>query len=204
MELCFLFRGCVCRGCCATSSHRPLTLAFNISHKTALNFEISKAVKPWFKCVFSMNLFFSCLQYKNGKLVMLELGFSIAGIEQRCLIGFIVKRTASCTIAPLFLALMIIIVSRTVAILDKGLEKLDQSIFGKWRSYLQLKVQIYTAYAYAFFGEDLLSQDKCGDAVRACKEGISCFDVAVDFAAKYSKASGPGKEFRNNFQNSKP
>uniref|UniRef100_A0A0R3RU14 BRO1 domain-containing protein n=1 Tax=Elaeophora elaphi TaxID=1147741 RepID=A0A0R3RU14_9BILA len=75
---------------------------------------------------------------------------------------------------------------------DESLGKLDQSLFEKWRYYLQLKSQIYTAYAYAFLGENLLSQDKCGDAVRACREGISCFNVAVDFAGKYRKANGPG------------
>lgn len=76
--------------------------------------------------------------------------------------------------------------------LDESLGKLDQSLFERWRFYFQLKSQIYTAYAYAFLGENLLSQDKCGDAVRTCREGISCFDVAVDFAGKYRKANGPG------------
>ncbi|VDN90544.1 unnamed protein product [Brugia pahangi] len=75
---------------------------------------------------------------------------------------------------------------------DESLGKLDQSLFRKWRFYLQLKSQIYTAYAYAFLGENLLSQNKCGDAVRACREGVSCFDVAIDFAEKYRKANGPG------------
>ncbi|OZC12187.1 BRO1 domain-containing protein BROX-like family protein [Onchocerca flexuosa] len=75
---------------------------------------------------------------------------------------------------------------------DESLGKLDQVLFGKWRYYLQFKSQIYTAYAYAFLGENLLSQDKCGDAVRACREGISCFNVAVDFAGKYRKTNGPG------------
>ncbi|VDM96326.1 unnamed protein product [Thelazia callipaeda] len=75
---------------------------------------------------------------------------------------------------------------------DKSLQNLDRLVFGKWRYYLQLKSEIYTAYSYAFLGESLLSEDKCGDAVRACKEGVSCFDIAIDFAEKYSKSSGPG------------
>ncbi|KAM3717776.1 BRO1 domain-containing protein BROX [Dirofilaria immitis] len=75
---------------------------------------------------------------------------------------------------------------------DGSLGKLDQLLFGKWRYYLQLKSQIYTAYAYAFLGENLLSQDKCGEAVRACREGVSCFDVAADFVGKYRKTNGPG------------
>ncbi|VDN45039.1 unnamed protein product [Gongylonema pulchrum] len=78
------------------------------------------------------------------------------------------------------------------AVLVKSIEKLDQSTFAKWRSYLQLKSQIYTAYAYAFLGENLLSEDRCGEAVRACKEGISCFDIAIDIVSKYSNATGPG------------
>ncbi|MCP9262448.1 hypothetical protein DINM_005832 [Dirofilaria immitis] len=42
-----------------------------------------------------------------------------------------------------------------------------------------------------FLGENLLSQDKCGEAVRACREGVSCFDVAADFVGKYRKTNGP-------------
>lgn len=76
---------------------------------------------------------------------------------------------------------------------ENSLEKLDESIFGKWRHYLQLKAQFYLAYAYAFLGESLLTEDKCGEAIRACKEGISYYQVAADFAVKYAKASGPGK-----------
>ncbi|VDM49861.1 unnamed protein product [Toxocara canis] len=73
-----------------------------------------------------------------------------------------------------------------------SLEKLDASIFGKWRLYMQLKAQLYLAYAYAFLGESLLAEDRCGEAIRACKEGISCYQVASDFADKYSKSTGPG------------
>lgn len=75
---------------------------------------------------------------------------------------------------------------------DKSLGELKQSVFAKWRYYLQLKSQIYLAYAYVYLGENLLSEDKCGDAVRACKEGVSCFDVAVEYVGKYTKTPGPG------------
>uniref|UniRef100_A0A914ZKY9 BRO1 domain-containing protein n=1 Tax=Parascaris univalens TaxID=6257 RepID=A0A914ZKY9_PARUN len=77
---------------------------------------------------------------------------------------------------------------------ENSLETLDDSIFGKWRHYLQLKAQFYLAYAYAFLGESLLAEDKCGEAIRACKEGISYYQVAADFAVKYAKAPGPGKQ----------
>uniref|UniRef100_A0A0N5AKY0 BRO1 domain-containing protein n=1 Tax=Syphacia muris TaxID=451379 RepID=A0A0N5AKY0_9BILA len=75
---------------------------------------------------------------------------------------------------------------------DCALDKLDKNIFGKWRWYLQLKAQVYLAYAYAFLGESLLSEDKCGDAVRACREGLSCLEVAKNFSSLYLKTQGPG------------
>ncbi|TKR88436.1 hypothetical protein L596_012683 [Steinernema carpocapsae] len=75
---------------------------------------------------------------------------------------------------------------------DKLLESLDESVFGRWRKYMQLKSRIHSAYAYAFLGESLLSEDKCGDAVRACEEGVSEFHIAEDFCVKYAKSPGPG------------
>ncbi|KAK0413817.1 hypothetical protein QR680_007007 [Steinernema hermaphroditum] len=75
---------------------------------------------------------------------------------------------------------------------DKLLESLDESVFGRWRKYMQLKGRIYSAYAYAFLGESLLAEDKCGDAVRACQEGVSEFHIAEDFCSKYAKSPGPG------------
>lgn len=105
---------------------------------------------------------------------------------------------------------------------------------------MQLKHHFYKAYAFAFLGESLLKEDKCGEAVRfffsllvlnrtikslfvyhllicfylfngvttfmvklyfiqygfrACKEGISEFKIASDFAAKYAVATGPGELF---------
>jgi hypothetical protein len=57
---------------------------------------------------------------------------------------------------------------------DKALTQADATIFGKWRKYLQLKHTFYLSYAYAYHGEALLGQDLCGEAVRACKEGLKC------------------------------
>lgn len=51
---------------------------------------------------------------------------------------------------------------------------MEQSIFGKWRAYLQLKNNFYLALAYAYLGESLLGEDKCGEAVKACREGLKC------------------------------
>lgn len=75
---------------------------------------------------------------------------------------------------------------------DKMIEKFNPAIFEKWRKYFQLKNKFYLAYAYAYLGESLLAEDKCGQAVRACKEGIKCYQEAQELCGKYAKSSGPG------------
>ena len=47
-----------------------------------------------------------------------------------------------------------------------NLHTLDQSKFGHWRAYFELKSQFYLAYAYNYLGESLLAEDKCGEAIR--------------------------------------
>ncbi|XGW04106.1 hypothetical protein V3C99_015337 [Haemonchus contortus] len=88
------------------------------------------------------------------------------------------------------------------------LSSLKEEIFGRWRRYLQLKEHFYLAYAYAFLGESLLKEDKCGEAVRACKEGVAEYEIANDFASKYSTAPGPGTRIKPQehlfFRNIKP
>ncbi|KAK6056356.1 hypothetical protein COOONC_06138, partial [Cooperia oncophora] len=78
----------------------------------------------------------------------------------------------------------------------EDLSSLKEEIFGRWRRYLQLKEHLYLAYAYAFLGESLLKEDKCGEAVRACKEGVAEYEIACDFANKYSTAPGPGTRIK--------
>uniref|UniRef100_A0A0K0EIT9 BRO1 domain-containing protein n=1 Tax=Strongyloides stercoralis TaxID=6248 RepID=A0A0K0EIT9_STRER len=75
---------------------------------------------------------------------------------------------------------------------DTILEKLPKQIFDKWRYYFKIKSEIYTIYAYAYLGELLLSQDKCGEAIKACKEGIIHYDKAADICDKYPSAQGVG------------
>ncbi len=58
--------------------------------------------------------------------------------------------------------------------LGEALGQMNPGIFEKWRKYLQLKTSFYLAYAYAYCGEALLAEDKCGDAVRACREAEKC------------------------------
>jgi len=73
-----------------------------------------------------------------------------------------------------------------------SLGTLDQKIFGHWRCYFLLKARFYAAYAYNFAGENLLAEDKCGEAIRALQESQKCFAQAVEFAKEYSKVKGPG------------
>nr|AEE63624.1 unknown [Dendroctonus ponderosae] len=75
---------------------------------------------------------------------------------------------------------------------DKLIENFNPLNFEKWRKYFQLKHRFYSAYAYAYLGESLLSEDKCGAAIRACKEGIQCYNMAEELCSKYAKSSGPG------------
>ena len=56
----------------------------------------------------------------------------------------------------------------------------------------QVILVIFQAYAYCYLGESFLAQDKCGDAVRCCTEGVAEYKIACDFTTKYANASGPG------------
>lgn len=72
------------------------------------------------------------------------------------------------------------------------LEQFSPEVFEKWRCYLQLKQKLYEAYAYAYQGEILLAEDKCGNAVRVCRAGISSYNEAQTLCVRYAKAKGPG------------
>ncbi|PAV61375.1 hypothetical protein WR25_04901 [Diploscapter pachys] len=74
---------------------------------------------------------------------------------------------------------------------DMLLSSFNEDIFSRWRRYLELKHHIYQAYAYCYLGESFLAQDKCGDAVRCCTEGVAEYKIACDFTTKYANASGP-------------
>ncbi|CAJ0591410.1 unnamed protein product [Cylicocyclus nassatus] len=76
------------------------------------------------------------------------------------------------------------------------LASFKDDVFGRWKRYLQLKQHFYLAYGYAFLGEGLLAEDKCGEAVRACKEGFAEYQIAKDFASKYGTATGPGTRIK--------
>lgn len=72
------------------------------------------------------------------------------------------------------------------------MESFSAKNFEKWRLYFQLKHNFYLAYAYAYLSECLISENKCGEAVRACQEGIALYEITQSLCKKYNKTDGPG------------
>uniref|UniRef100_A0A131YJH6 Signal transduction protein n=1 Tax=Rhipicephalus appendiculatus TaxID=34631 RepID=A0A131YJH6_RHIAP len=73
-----------------------------------------------------------------------------------------------------------------------SLASLEASKFGRWRKFLILKAVFYLSYAYCYAGENLLAQEKCGDAIRALHESHKCYQDAVQICKQYSTMKGPG------------
>ncbi|CAN2387461.1 BRO1-like domain [Pristimantis euphronides] len=62
----------------------------------------------------------------------------------------------------------------------------------KWRSYTQLKMCFYMAYAFCYHGQTLLASDKCGEAIRSLQESEKFFGKAEALCKEYGQAKGPG------------
>jgi len=74
------------------------------------------------------------------------------------------------------------------------LTTLDQKLFGHWRSYFGLKAKFYLAYAYNYQGEQLLKEDKCGEAIRSLQESKEMYSRAAEMSIEYAKTKGPGTQ----------
>lgn len=72
------------------------------------------------------------------------------------------------------------------------MERFPAENFEKWRLYFQLKNQFYLSYAYAYLSETLIAEDNCGQAIRACQEGIASYKIAKNLCEKYNRTDGPG------------
>ncbi|XP_055926236.1 BRO1 domain-containing protein BROX-like [Argiope bruennichi] len=72
------------------------------------------------------------------------------------------------------------------------LNKLNPSKVGKWKKYFELKSTFYLAYAYCYSGENLLAQEKCGDAIRSLQESEKCYATANKLSKEYVTLKGPG------------
>lgn len=68
----------------------------------------------------------------------------------------------------------------------------DQTKTAKWKMYLKLKSVFYLAFAYCYCGENLLEQEKCGEAVRSLKESLKLYEEAQNLCQDYAQAKGVG------------
>lgn len=75
---------------------------------------------------------------------------------------------------------------------DCSLKVLNDKVTQKWQKYLQFKSEIYSAYAYNYYGENLLAQDKCGEAIKCLQESQSHYTKASQLAKEYAATKGPG------------
>lgn len=79
---------------------------------------------------------------------------------------------------------------------DESLRSVDPAKANKWRKYLQMKKNIYLAYAHSFKGEELLNEDKCGEAISSLQEAEKCYTMAGMLCKEYASAKGPGSNAR--------
>ena len=64
-----------------------------------------------------------------------------------------------------------------------------RNIFSSLKSYDQFFGSMYQSYTYC--GENLLSQDKCGEAIRALREAQTHYEKATALCKDYSTTKGP-------------
>ncbi|KAF4523404.1 hypothetical protein B566_EDAN007875 [Ephemera danica] len=70
---------------------------------------------------------------------------------------------------------------------------INEKLAGQWKKYLQLKAAFYMSYAYNYCGENELTLDKCGDAIRALQESEKYYAKAEALCKDYSKTKGFAK-----------
>ncbi|KAM3930540.1 BRO1 domain-containing protein BROX [Leptodactylus fuscus] len=75
---------------------------------------------------------------------------------------------------------------------DHTLSSLDPVYIAKWRSYIQLKMCFYMAYAFCYHGQTLLASDKCGEAIRSLQESEKFYGKAEALCKEYGQTKGPG------------
>ena len=83
--------------------------------------------------------------------------------------------------------------SQTFLSAASAIKSIDPSLVGKWMKYFVFKSVFYETYAYVYHGDNLLSLEKCGDAIRALQEAEKNYQAAVAVCKEYEKLKGPGK-----------
>ncbi|KAK8750360.1 hypothetical protein OTU49_014791 [Cherax quadricarinatus] len=77
-----------------------------------------------------------------------------------------------------------------------AISSLEEKKFGHWTNYLRLKAAFYAAYAYNYAGQNMLNQDKCGEAIRALQEAKKKYEEAGELCKEYAKTKGPGTQVK--------
>lgn len=75
----------------------------------------------------------------------------------------------------------------------QNLEK-DKRVVEKWKRYLALKARFYKAQAFCYFGEDLLANDKCGDAIKCMENSQKLYTETEELCKQYADTNGPGTQ----------
>lgn len=75
-----------------------------------------------------------------------------------------------------------------------SIASLEEKKFGHWRTYLRLKAAFYATYAFNYAGENMLNQDKCGEAIRSLQEAKKNYEMAAELCKDYATIKGPGTQ----------
>lgn len=82
--------------------------------------------------------------------------------------------------------------SKLFAQAEDSLKTLDPSVFKKWATYLKMKSVFYEANAYCFFGQEVLAEEKCGEAIRIMRHAKALYEQSETLCKQYAKVKGAG------------
>ncbi|KAG7154059.1 BRO1 domain-containing protein BROX-like [Homarus americanus] len=75
-----------------------------------------------------------------------------------------------------------------------AITSLEEKKFGHWIKYFRLKASLYAAYAHNYAGQNMLNQDKCGEAIRSLQEAKKKYEEAGELCKEYARTKGPGTQ----------
>ncbi|RNA06800.1 BRO1 domain-containing BROX, partial [Brachionus plicatilis] len=75
-----------------------------------------------------------------------------------------------------------------------ALMNLEKVVTEKWQKYLLLKCRFYKSQAFCYFGQDLLAQDKCGEAIKCLEHSLKIYQETEQICKDYASTKGPGTQ----------
>lgn len=75
-----------------------------------------------------------------------------------------------------------------------SLKSLEKDVVEKWSRYLALKARFYKSQAFCYFGEDLLANDKCGEAIKCMEASLKFYEETEELCKEYASTKGPGTQ----------